>query len=186
MKLVNTVARPYDGGRAHYRTHLPTGARGSRRNLVVEYWHWLQGLVWLLSVLLPSGAWAVMPPQVYQEARDTAMFHVQVKIVNVTGPATTPGACTVSGKVVRLFRNKPGTLKQGDTLNFTVSCTRPGDPVVVGGTLWTDFHSLMQAKYLEVFLNRTKRGYEVALWQSYIIEAPTLQPAVPRHTSPPE
>ena len=120
----------------------------------------------------------MMPPWVYQEARDKATFYVQVKVLNVTGPAKTPGECAVTGEVVRIFRDTPGTLKPGATLDFTVSCTKPGDPVIIGGTLWTDYDSLMKAKYLEVFLNRTERGYEVALWQSEIIDEPTEQPTL--------
>ncbi|HKA55716.1 MAG TPA: hypothetical protein VKJ47_18845 [Candidatus Binatia bacterium] len=135
-----------------------------------------QVLVWLLLFLLPSAAAAVMPPWVYQEARDKAMFHVQVKVLKVAGPAQTPGPCAVTGEVVRIFRDQPGTLKPGAVLDFAVDCSKPGDPVVMGGTLWTNYESLLKARYLEVFLNSTERGYEVASWQSRIIEAPTEQP----------
>jgi hypothetical protein len=136
-------------------------------------------LVWLSVFFLPSGVGAMMPPWVYQEARDTAMFHVQVNIAGVKEPERTPGDCTVTGEVVRIFRDKPGTLRQGERLDFTVSCTKPGDPVVIGGAIWTDYERLWKAKYLEVFLNRADQGYEVALWQSRIIGAPTAQPTFP-------
>ena len=49
---------------------------------------------------------------------------------------------------------------------------------MVGGTLWTDHDALRRAKYLEVFLNRVDGRYEVALWQSRIMEAPTDTPAI--------
>jgi hypothetical protein len=140
---------------------------------------WPLVLIGLPLFFLTTRASALMPPWVYQQARDAAMFHAQVKIVKVTGPAQTPGECSVTGEVVRIFRNTPGTLRQGATLDFTVSCSKHGDPVIIGGTIWTDYDSLMQAKYLEVFLNSTERGYEVALWQSRIIEAPTEQPTFP-------
>jgi hypothetical protein len=140
---------------------------------------WPLVLIGLQLFFLTARASALMPPWVYQQARDGAMFHVQVKIVKVTGPARTPGECAVTGEVVRIFRNTPGTLRPGATLDFTVSCSKHGDPVIIGGTSWTDYDSLMQAKYLEVFLNSTERGYEVALWQSRIIEAPTEQPTFP-------
>ena len=67
-------------------------------------------------------------------------------------------------------------MKPGVVLDFVVDCSKPGDPVIVGGTLWTNYDSLLKAQYLEVFLNSRERGYEVALWQSRIIEAPTEQP----------
>jgi hypothetical protein len=132
-----------------------------------------------ILLLFPTVAWAVMPPWVYQEARDTAMFHVQVKILKVTGPPQTPGECLVTGEVIRIFRDTPGTLHSGTPLTFSVSCSKRGDQVVVGGTFWTDYDRLRQAKHLEVFLNKTDTGYEVALWQSHIIEAPTTRPTFP-------
>ena len=142
-------------------------------------YHLVMYLGWLSVFFLPSGVAAMMPPWVYQEARDKAMFHLQAKIIWVQEPAHTPGECSVTGKVMRIFRDKPGTLQQGARLDFTVSCTKPGDPMIVGGTIWTDYNKLVKARYLEVFLNRTDQGYEVALWQSQIIEEPTAQPTFP-------
>jgi hypothetical protein len=140
---------------------------------------WLLMLVCLQYFFIPTGASAVMPPWVYQKARDTAMFHAQVKVLHVTGPARTPGECVVTGEVVRIFRNTPGTLRPKAALHFTVSCSKPGDPMIVGGTLWKDYNRLMKAKYLEVFLNSEGGNYEVALWQSRIIAAPTERPTFP-------
>jgi hypothetical protein len=125
-----------------------------------------------------SGAEAVMPPWVYQGAREQATYHVQVKVTRVESPAQTPGECETTGEVIRIFRDRSGELRLGTTLGFSVSCTRPGDRMVVGGTLWTDHDRLKQAKYLEAFLNRVDQHYQVALWQSRIIEAPTDNPVI--------
>jgi hypothetical protein len=126
----------------------------------------------------PTLAFAVMPPWVYEKARNEAMVHVQVRVLSVNGPAKTPGECAITSEVVRIFRDKPATLRQGARLAFTISCRRPGDQVVVGGTLWTDYDSLLRAQYLEVFLNREEQRYRVALWQSQIIEVPTTEPVM--------
>jgi len=128
--------------------------------------------------LVVSVAEAVMPPYVYQRAREQATYHVQVQVTGTVPPAQTPGGCVTSGEVVRIFRDKSGELRPGTPLTFSVSCKRPGDATVVGGTLWTDRDALMRAKYLEVFLNRVDGGYQVALWQSRIIEAPTDTPVI--------
>src|SRR5436309_803048 len=64
------------------------------------------------------------------------------------------------------------------TLAFSVSCMRPGDRIVVVGTLWTDHDRLKQARYLDAFLNRVERRCQIALWQSRIIEAPTDSPVI--------
>lgn len=142
---------------------------------------WESAPVRLLAFALlavPALAFAVMPPWVYERAREEAMYHVQVRILSVNGPARTPGECAITSEVVRIFRDKSAMLRQGTRLAFTVSCRKPGDQVVVGGTLWTDYDSLLRAQYLEVFLNREEQRYEVALWQSRIIDAPTTDPVM--------
>jgi hypothetical protein len=134
-----------------------------------------------LSTLVGLGisvAEAVMPPWVYQQAREQATYHVQVKVTRVDSPAKTPGECQTTGEVVRIFRDRSGELRLRTTLGFSVSCMRPGDPMVVGGTLWTDHDRLKQAKYLDAFLNRVERRFQIALWQSRIIEAPTDSPVI--------
>jgi len=50
-----------------------------------------------------SAAEAVMPPWVYQQAREQATSHVQVKVTRVDSPAMTPGECETTGEVVRIF-----------------------------------------------------------------------------------
>jgi len=129
-----------------------------------------------LAVLLPSAAFAVMPPWVYEQARETAMQHLQVRVLRVGGPPETPGECRVTGEVVGIFRDRSAVLTLGAALDFTVSCSKRGDKVPLGGTLWTDYDELAAAEYLEVFLNNDERGYHVALWQSRIIKSPTEGP----------
>lgn len=178
MNWLNTVSRLESDHRTKQVRCEHVDGSHARYRFCARRRRWLLGLVWFSLFFLPTSAFAVMPPWVYQKARDTAMFHVQVKVRNVTGPARTPGECVVTGEVVRIFRNTPDTLRPGATLAFTVSCSKPGDPMIVGGTLWKDYDSLLKAEYLEVFLNSTEHGYEVALWQSGIIEAPTDQPTL--------
>jgi len=150
-----------------------------RRLGLPRHWLWPQVLAGLLALLLPAVAGAAMPPWVYLQARDTAMYHVQVKVRDITGPAQTPGECQVVGEVVRIFRDTPGKLTTGTTVAFAVSCAKASDSRPIGGTLWTDYDALKQARYLEVFLNSNEHGYQVASWQSRIIEAPTAQPTFP-------
>jgi tetratricopeptide (TPR) repeat protein len=132
----------------------------------------------LFALLAVSGASAVLPPQVYENARAEATYHVQVKIATVSPPSRTPGDCETTGEVVRIFRDKSGTLRLGTRVDFTVSCMRRGDPPIIGGTLWTDYDALMRARYLEAFLNPGAGRYHVAAWQSRIIEAVTDKPTI--------
>jgi tetratricopeptide (TPR) repeat protein len=147
----------------------------------------------VLSILGSAGmpaAEAALPPYVYEQAREQAAYHVQIKVTRVTPPPKTPGECETTGDVARVFRDRSGELRLGTRLAFAVSCSRRSEPPLVGGTLWTDLDTLRAAKYLEVFLNRTDGRYQVALWQSRIIDAPTDKPvfaqapaAAPRPTS---
>jgi hypothetical protein len=130
-------------------------------------------------VALVAAAEAVLPPWIYKEARDKAMFHVQVRVLRVTPPRPTPGTCEVAGTVVRIFRDRAGGVHVGDRIDFGVSCVRAGDPTAPGATLWTDVTRLRRARFLEVFLNREGTRYEVALWQSRIIEHETARPTWP-------
>lgn len=179
IELLAEVARPPCGARVDPTEAWWGNSWGASLRLGFPARHrcWSQGAAWLVVLLLPSLALAVMPAWVYQEARDTAMHYVQVKVLSVKAPAKTPGDCSVTGEVVRIFRDKSATLKIGTRLEFMVSCARRSDPPLIGGTLWTDYDQLMNAKYLEVFLNKNDGRYEVALWQSRIIEAPTDEPA---------
>lgn len=132
----------------------------------------------LAFLTLPTLAGAVMPPWVYEKARNEALYHVQVRILSVNGPAKTPGDCAITSEVVRIFRDRSAMLKQGTRLAFTVSCSKPTDQIMVGGTLWTDYDRLLQAQFLEVFLNREGQRHAVALWQSQIIDSPTTEPVM--------
>jgi len=49
--------------------------RNSVTQVLVALQQRLQVLMWLLLFLMPAGASAVMPPWVYEEARETALFH---------------------------------------------------------------------------------------------------------------
>ncbi len=132
-----------------------------------------------LTSLLATGAHAVMPPEVYQKARVDAPLHVQVAISDVALPEATPSSCIVSGKVVRIFRDTAGALSVGDKVAFPVSCSRAGDRVPIGGVLWTNADALAGARFIEAYLTGPAPSFDVALYQSQIIEEPSESPLLP-------
>lgn len=137
-------------------------------------------LIALMAALGAAPAGAVLPPEVYRAARMEARYHVQVAVESVAQPARSPGPCTVSGRVVRLFRGAAGELAFGTPVRFEVSCRRPGDEIPAGPVLWTDAEALARARYLEVYLNGAAPGdLSVARWQSLIIPGPTTEPQCP-------
>ncbi len=141
----------------------------------------MQRLLFMMIGLfaLATGAEALMAPQYYQKARADAPYHVQVAVTHVALPSTTPGSCGIEGKIVQIFRNASGKLKTGADIAFPIACTRPGDQVLLGGTMWTDADALSQARYIEAYLVDAGDGFDVALWQSRIIAAPSPAPQFP-------
>jgi hypothetical protein len=49
----------------------------------------------------------------------------------------------------------------------------------VGGTVWEDAAALQEAKYIEAYLIDAGDGFDLALWQSKIIAAPSAEPQFP-------
>jgi hypothetical protein len=120
-----------------------------------------------------------MAPEYYRKARAEAPHHVQVEIALVSAPEDGPGDCTVEGRVVEAFKDATGKLKKDTPVSFPVACYHEGDRVPVGGVMWTEVDALQQAKYIEVYLVDAGEGYDVALWQSKIIAAPSAAPQFP-------
>lgn len=119
----------------------------------------------------------MLPPHVYQEARNNARFHAQVEIRSVPENAPTPCSVRVEARVVRVFRGGR-SLRAGDPVTFSVDVMRAGDPLPAGGTLWMEYSRLLDAKYLEVFLDGEPPHCAAPRWQYQRIEAPTDNPVL--------
>jgi hypothetical protein len=139
----------------------------------------MRAFIAVVLSLLATGAHAVMPPEVYRKARADAPLHVQVAILDVAAPDATPGMCLVSGEVVRVFRDTEGVISPGDKIEFPISCSRAGDRVPIGGVLWTDADALAAARFIEAYLAGGAPAFDVALYQSQIIAAPSETPQFP-------
>tara|TARA_Y100000031_G_scaffold137362_1_gene162237 strand:- start:441 stop:923 length:483 start_codon:yes stop_codon:yes gene_type:complete len=123
---------------------------------------------------------AVMPPDIYINARKSAGHHVQINISSVKIPQKTPGTCRLSGVVEKVFRSKNGSLAPGIEVAFDVSCLRRFDQPGVGGTLWGSVDAIKSAKFIEVYLNGDDLpNLGVARWQYILIPAPTADPKCP-------
>lgn len=127
------------------------------------------------------GAQAMMAPQYYRTAREEAPFHVQVAIEQVTPPETALGRCLLAGKVVETFKDDGGRLPPGAPISFGVSCHRANAEVPVGATIWTPLAALQAAHFIEAYLVERGDGFEVSLWNTRIIAAPSKRPQFPAH-----
>ncbi|MBI1651221.1 hypothetical protein [Hyphomicrobium sulfonivorans] len=134
--------------------------------------------VWaaVLLALLCGGVHAMMAPEYYRSARQEAPFHVQVAIEKMTPPETALGRCLVAGKVIETFKDETGRLPLGTALSFGVACYRANAKVPVGAAIWTPLEALMIAGFIEVYLVERDDGFDVALWNTRIIDAPSAKP----------
>jgi len=135
--------------------------------------------IFLWLGLLTSAASALMAPEYYRQARAEAPYHVQVAIDKVTLPDSEIGSCLVAGKVVETFKDEGGRLAPGVPVSFGVACYRANAEVPVGGVIWTGIEALEKARFIEVYLVEDGQGFDVALWNSRIVEAPTEEPQFP-------
>jgi hypothetical protein len=120
--------------------------------------------------LTTAAAYALMPPQVYREARAAAPYHVQIAVTKVDAPRVGPGTCSVEGQVLKIFKNETGKLTDDMTVGFDVACRREGEQVPLGGTIWLDTGALEKADYMEVYLTDAGEGFAVPLWNYKLIQ----------------
>jgi hypothetical protein len=118
----------------------------------------------------------MLVPWAYEQARDTAQYHVQVELAGVPADVSTPGDVRVHARVLHVFRGRKG-LRPGALVMFSISVNREGDAIPCGGAIWTHYEHLLKAKYMEVFLNGEPPECTVALWQSAIIDSASAKPA---------
>ena len=139
----------------------------------------------LLALPLPATALALMPPQAYTEARQTANHHVQIEVIASEVPQITPGRCSVFGRVITVFRSQDAVLHTGSLISFAVDCLRAQDePTMPGPILWGDADELGRAKFIEAYLDGNEPpSMKVARWQYAIIPAPSVEPVCPPEAS---
>jgi hypothetical protein len=120
----------------------------------------------------------MMSPSVYQEARQYAAIHAQLRILE-RARSTAPGAIRITGLVVRVFRNVSGVTRLGRVVHFSVRttsdrCTAPS----LCGEILHDPAIFYGARWLEAFLDPTPDGVTVVRSQVAPIRGPTLSPVI--------
>lgn len=122
-----------------------------------------------------GAAFAVLPPEVYAQARVDAPHHVQIRIARVVALPwyQDHGACEVRGEVVRVFK---GDLEDGDELRLKVDCAKPRARLPAGPQLWTSWRALEEARVIEAYLDQNRA---VASWQTTLLSEPSDEPACP-------
>lgn len=118
----------------------------------------------LLAGALP--AFALMPPYVYESARNEAK---SVIVLAVDGVAVTPrmfGTCTVSGTVKVVERGTAFGL--GQKVELAVPCAKPDASPPLGGTIYQEVARLKAAKFGRAYLDAEGK---VSVSQYYPLDA---------------
>ena len=120
----------------------------------------------------------MMAPFVYEEARAQAAIHVQLRHSGRL-PSRTNAACLrVTGRVVRIFRDRDSALSWGQKVTFLVPIINPTaiSPPMVGGTIHHPWERIGPSQYLETFLETWDGAFHLVHSQIVPIRRPTLHP----------
>lgn len=131
--------------------------------------------IFLFCISIPFQCFAVLPPEFYEQARNEATYHLQISLEKITVPEETPGKCIAFGKVERIFRANQDKIQLLDHIEIPIDCKRKKDEFPVGAVLWEDVSELLNAKFMELFLDQ---DFHVKLYQSYIIQKLSDQPVI--------
>lgn len=105
----------------------------------------------LVGLGLLAPAFAALPPQYYQRARENAGMHLQLRVEKVKLiPLRQLHNCQIQATVLHDFRGDtlPGTPVEFD-LNCTTATVRP----MPGPDAWHDYQGLKSAQFMEGFFN---------------------------------
>ncbi|MCL2453245.1 MAG: hypothetical protein FWD08_06320, partial [Alphaproteobacteria bacterium] len=115
---------------------------------------------------------------VYEQARADAPFHVQLWRGRIEPQPANATSIIVTGRIVRLFRNKGRALHWGQKVSFTIPIVNPegSDTPVLDGTIRHAWESIGPARCLEAFLESWNGEINLVRSQVAAIRRPTWRP----------
>ena len=134
----------------------------------------LAGIGVAAALLWTAGAQAMMPPYVYEEARENATYHLTVEIIAVTASEDAVGECHIEAKVADIMRDRTDAVAIGDSVNFSVDCLRAdADPNEIPScVMFLTTEYLVTGARLEAYLNGGPEDYGVAEGQVSFVTSP--------------
>ncbi|MEP9354832.1 hypothetical protein ABLE93_14680 [Xanthobacter sp. KR7-65] len=126
-----------------------------------------QGFLLAMAVLvLACGpAQALMPPYVYESARNEAKSVIVIAVDDVAVTQRLFGTCTVSGTVRTVERGTAFSV--GQKVEVGVPCAKPGADPPLGGIIYQQVATLKNAKFGRAYLDAEGK---VASSQYYPLE----------------
>jgi hypothetical protein len=120
----------------------------------------------------------MMAPSVYEEARANAPLHIQLRRSRMAPPPTDATSVRVTGRVLRIFRNRGGPLHFGQKIRFFIPIINSARsaPPVLDGTIRHAWDRIGPARYLETFLEFWDDEFHLVRSQVAPIRCPTWRP----------
>ncbi|MEP9350021.1 hypothetical protein [Xanthobacter sp. KR7-225] len=103
------------------------------------------------AMLHPGAALALMPPYVYQTARDDAASVIVIAVEAVKAPKRVFGNCTVDGTIAKVERGT--TYQPGQKVSLEVPCAAPDAYPPIGGTIYQNLPDLKASKFGRAYLD---------------------------------
>ncbi|MEZ5668945.1 MAG: hypothetical protein R3F55_16185 [Alphaproteobacteria bacterium] len=125
----------------------------------------------LIVGLGAGAAQAMMPPEVYEQARASAPLHLVVEIVAVEPADAAIGTCSIDAVVVETLRDATGSVDAGDPVSFAVDCLRAdADPNMIPDcVIFQNVEALLAGVQMDVYLDTDLFGYSLVLGQARIV-----------------
>ncbi|MBB6308508.1 hypothetical protein [Xanthobacter tagetidis] len=105
----------------------------------------------LATVLGTDAALALMPPYVYESARNNAASVLVIAVEKVTPPKREFGNCAVEGTVRTVERGT--AYKVGENVTIDVPCATPDALPPIGGTIYQNVPDLKASKFGRAYLD---------------------------------
>lgn len=105
-------------------------------------------LVGLVVGTVPAGA--LMAPEYYERARNSAQDVIVVKVTGVTEPAEPFGYCQVKGNVVKVERGTK--YAAGGAVEISVPCRKPGASTPMGPVIYIGVNDLKTYPFGRAYL----------------------------------
>ena len=104
------------------------------------------------ALALGSGAaHALMPPYVYESARNNAESVIVIAVEKVAAPKREFGNCAVAGKVAKVERGT--TYAEGQQVTVAVPCATPEALPPIGGTIYQNLPDLQASNFGRAYLD---------------------------------
>jgi hypothetical protein len=105
----------------------------------------------LATALGADAARALMPPYVYESARNNAASVLVIAVDKVTAPKREFGNCAVEGTVRTVERG--AAYKVGEKVTIDVPCAKPDAFPPIGGTIYQNVPDLKASKFGRAYLD---------------------------------